>query len=118
SDYTIDIDNNYNIKVIVGNETLDAKTLSGGEKTSVALAYRMALSSIASLLGGVNKNESLIMDEPTSGLDKEDINALSTCIIKIKDIRQIIIVTHEDTMKNIADAVITVTKTSGESKVR
>jgi exonuclease SbcC len=117
SDYTIDIDNNYNVKVIAGNEVLDAKTLSGGEKTSVALAYRMALSSIASMLGGMNKNESLLMDEPTSGLDKEDINALSTCITKIKDLNQIIIVTHEDTMKNIADNLITITKTSGESKV-
>lgn len=117
SDYNIDIDNNYNIKVIVGNEVLDAKTLSGGEKTSVALAYRMALSSIASLLGGISKNESLIMDEPTSGLDREDINALSTCITKITDIKQIVIVTHEDIMKNIADTLITVTKNSGESKV-
>ncbi len=117
SEYTIDIDNDYNVKVVVGNETLDAKALSGGEKTSVALAYRMALSSIASLLGGVNKNESLIMDEPTSGLDREDINALSTCITRINDIKQIVIVTHEDIMKNIADTLITVTKNSGESKV-
>ncbi len=117
SDYATEIDNDYNVKVIANDEILDAKTLSGGEKTSVALAYRMALSSIASLLGGVSKNESLLMDEPTSGLDKEDINALSTCITRINDINQIVIVTHEDTMKNIADRLITITKTAGESKV-
>jgi exonuclease SbcC len=117
SEYTIDIDNDYNVKVIASNDILDAKALSGGEKTSVALAYRMALSSIASLLGGVNKNESLLMDEPTSGLDKEDINALSSCITKITDINQIIIVTHEDTMKNIADNMISVSKVTGESKI-
>ncbi len=117
SDYATEIDNDYNVKVIANDEVLDAKTLSGGEKTSVALAYRMALSSIASLLGGVSKNESLLMDEPTSGLDREDINALSTCITRINDINQIVIVTHEDTMKNIADRLITITKTAGESKV-
>jgi ATPase involved in DNA repair len=96
---------------------LDAKTLSGGEKTSVALAYRLALSSVASLLGGVGKNEMVIMDEPTSGLDKEDINALTNAITKINDLRQIIIVTHEENMKNIADNLITIRKEGGESLV-
>ncbi len=115
NDYSIDIDNNYNVKVAAGGEVLDAKTLSGGEKTSVALAYRLALSSIASMLGGISKNECLLMDEPTTGLDREDINALSTCITKITDIVQIIIVTHEDIMKNIADNLISVAKVSGES---
>lgn len=117
SDYSVDVDNDYNVKVIASGETLDAKALSGGEKTSVALAYRMALSSVASMLGGIGKNEVLLMDEPTSGLDKEDINALSTCITRITDINQIIIVTHEDTMKTIADNLITVSKTAGESRV-
>ncbi len=118
SEYMIDIDNDYNVKIVVDNEMLDARALSGGEKTSVALAYRMALSSIAALLGGINKNESLLMDEPTSGLDKEDINALCTCITRINDINQIIIVTHEDTLKNIADNLITITKTAGESSIK
>ncbi len=117
NDYAIDIDNNYNLLVVSNDEVLDAKTLSGGEKTSVALAYRLALSSVASLLGGVGKNEMVIMDEPTSGLDKEDINALTNAITKINDLRQIIIVTHEENMKNIADNLITIRKEGGESLV-
>jgi exonuclease SbcC len=117
ADYLIDIDNNYNVKVVVENELLDAKTLSGGEKTSVALAYRIALSSVAAMLGGVGKNEMLIMDEPTVGLDREDITALSEAIVKITDIRQILLVTHEDNMKNIADRLISVRKELNESKI-
>ncbi len=118
TDYIVDIDRDYNLNVIAENEVMDARSLSGGEKTSVALAYRIALSSIASTLGGISKNELLIMDEPTSGLDKEDINALSDAITKIKGIKQIIIVTHEDTMKNIADRNIIISKPSGNSIVK
>ncbi len=117
SDYTVDIDSNYNILVISSGESLDAKTLSGGEKTSVAIAYRMALSSVASMLGGVGKNELLIMDEPTSGLDKNDISSLADSILKIKDVNQIIIVTHEDSMKVIGNNIINITKSAGESNI-
>jgi exonuclease SbcC len=116
-DYNIDIDSNYNVVITSGDEKMDARSLSGGEKTSVAIAYRLALSSLASILGGVGKNEIIIMDEPTSGLDKEDINALTNAITKITDLKQIIIVTHEDTMKNIADNVIKLVKDAGISKV-
>ena len=116
-DYDIDIDNNYNVIITAGNEKMDARSLSGGEKTSVAIAYRLALSSLASILGGIGKNEIIIMDEPTSGLDKEDINALTNAITKITDLKQIIIVTHEDNMKNIADNVIKLKKESGISSV-
>ncbi|MEM0143442.1 MAG: SMC family ATPase, partial [Candidatus Parvarchaeum sp.] len=60
-DYDIDIDNNYNVIITAGNEKMDARSLSGGEKTSVAIAYRLALSSLASILGGIGKNEIIIM---------------------------------------------------------
>ena len=115
NDYLLDIDNNYNVIINAGNEETDAKALSGGEKTSVAIAYRLALSSLASILGGVGKNELILMDEPTSGLDKEDINALTSAITKITDLKQIVIVTHEDSMKNIADRVIKLKKEAGVS---
>lgn len=117
ADYDVNIDNDYNVIISASNETLESKTLSGGEKTSVALAYRIALSSIISQLGGVSKNELLIMDEPTSGLDKEDVNSLASSIVKISGIKQIIIVTHDDTLKGIADRVIAVKKINGESVI-
>lgn len=115
TDYSISIDNNYNAIITAENEEMDAKALSGGEKTSVAIAYRLALSSLASILGGGGKNEMILMDEPTSGLDREDISALTGAITKITDLKQIIIVTHEDSMKNIADNVIKLKKEAGRS---
>ena len=69
------------------------------------------------MLGGVGKNELLIMDEPTSGLDKNDISSLADSILKIKDVNQIIIVTHEDSMKVIGNNIINITKSAGESNI-
>jgi len=117
ADYDVDIDNNYNVVISASNEIFESRTLSGGEKTSVALAYRIALSAIVSRLGGISRNELLIMDEPTSGLDKEDVNALASSITKISGINQIIIVTHDDTLKGIADRVISVDKVEGKTNI-
>ena len=41
--------------------------LSGGEKTSVALAYRLALNSIVQKVAAGMKSNLLILDEPTDG---------------------------------------------------
>ncbi len=57
----------------------DFPALSGGERTSLALAYRLALNTIVqevSISGGSNL---LILDEPTDGFSKEQV-------FKIRDI--------------------------------
>ncbi|MEM0111322.1 MAG: hypothetical protein QXK90_00995, partial [Candidatus Parvarchaeota archaeon] len=75
------------------------------------------LSSIAAKLGGISRNEIFIMDEPTSGLDKKDVSSLADSITKITGVNQIIIVTHDDNLKNIADNIIRVEKKEGVSVV-
>jgi len=47
--------------------------LSGGEKTSVALAYRLALNNIVQKVSTGMKSNLLIMDEPTDGFSKEQL---------------------------------------------
>ncbi|MCW1301520.1 MAG: SMC family ATPase [Candidatus Parvarchaeota archaeon] len=117
TDYAVDIDNNYNVIIKSDGEVFESKSLSGGEKTIVALAYRISLSSIAAKLGGISRNEIFIMDEPTSGLDKKDVSSLADSITKITGVNQIIIVTHDDNLKNIADNMIRVEKKEGVSVV-
>ncbi|MCW1293810.1 MAG: SMC family ATPase [Candidatus Parvarchaeota archaeon] len=117
TDYAVDIDNNYNVIIKSDGEVFESKSLSGGEKTIVALAYRISLSSIAAKLGGISRNEIFIMDEPTSGLDKKDVSSLADSITKITGVNQIIIVTHDDNLKNIADNIIRVEKKEGVSVV-
>lgn len=47
----------------------DVKYLSGAEKTSVALAYKLALNNIVGKISAGAKSNLLILDEPTDGLN-------------------------------------------------
>lgn len=90
--------------------------LSGGEKTSVALAYRLALNNIVQKVSTSMKSNLLILDEPTDGFSKEQL-------FKVRDILnelncpQIIIVSHERELESFADNVFRVEKVDGVSKV-
>ncbi|MBD3312287.1 AAA family ATPase [archaeon] len=101
--YSVEINNNYEPLAFAGNEETSIDSLSGGEKTSVALAYRLALSEIAARVSSIGHNEVLLLDEPTTGFDQQDINALPEALRSIKRVPQIIIVSHEDEIKEAAD---------------
>ena len=49
----------------------DVWYLSGGERTSVALAYRLALNTLTQKVAAAMKSNLLILDEPTDGFSKE-----------------------------------------------
>ncbi len=116
-DYTVDVLNNYE-PVAYSSDGFETgiKSLSGGEKTSVALSYRIALSNIASEMADVSQSELLILDEPTLGFDSEDVRSLPEILEKIR-IKQIIIVTHESELKSAANAHYIVDKSNGSSVV-
>jgi exonuclease SbcC len=90
--------------------------LSGGEKTSVALAYRLSLNNIVQKVSTGMKSNLLIMDEPTDGFSKEQL-------FKIRDILnelnypQIIIVSHERELESFADNIFKIEKADGVSNV-
>ncbi|HEY0196352.1 MAG TPA: SMC family ATPase [Methanobacterium sp.] len=90
--------------------------LSGGEKTSVALAYRLALNNIVQKVSTGMKSNLLIMDEPTDGFSKEQL-------YKIRDIfnelnyPQIIIVSHERELESFANNVFQIVKVDGVSEI-
>jgi len=101
--YSVEISNNYEPLAFAGKEETSINSLSGGEKTSVALSYRLALSEIAAKVSSVDHNELLLLDEPTTGFDRQDISTLPQALRAIKTIPQIIIVSHEDELKEAAD---------------
>lgn len=118
-EYSVDIKNDYEPVAYASNgEEVPITHLSGGEKTSVALAYRLALADLAAQISSINPSEMLILDEPTTGLDQEDIKALPEALRNIKTIPQIIIVTHDEELKNAADYKFEVIKEGGKSSVR
>ncbi|RLG18983.1 hypothetical protein DRN75_00285 [Nanoarchaeota archaeon] len=116
-EYVVDISNDYEPVAYANNVSTPINHLSGGEKTSVALAYRLALAKIAAQIASVTPSEILILDEPTVGLDKEDIKVLPSVLRNIKTIPQVIVVTHEDVLKEAADVRYVITKKGGVSSV-
>lgn len=94
----------------------DLTSLSGGEKTSVALAYRLALNNVVQKVSTGMKSNLLILDEPTDGFSKEQLFKVRDILTELR-CPQTIIVSHEDELENFADHVFKVTKKNGVSTV-
>jgi exonuclease SbcC len=89
--------------------------LSGGEKTSVSLAYRLALNSLVQRVSTTRSNV-LILDEPTDGFSKEQLGNVREVLDEV-DCQQVIVVSHEKELESFADQVFRVVKENGQSAV-
>lgn len=90
---------------------MDISHLSGGERTACALAYRLALNkTINAVISSIRTKDLLILDEPTEGFSTEQLDKMRDVIAQL-DLRQIIIVSHEQKVEGFADKVIRLEKT-------
>ncbi|MDM7274589.1 MAG: AAA family ATPase [Thermoprotei archaeon] len=114
-DFNIKVHEDFTMTVMRGDQQLDVRSLSGGEKTMLAIAFRLTL---ASLL--IEKPIStLILDEPTEYLDENSRKTVFEIIRKIAGyIDQVIVVTHDTEVEEIADRLISVSKDGGRSIVK
>ena len=96
---------------------VDLAHLSGGERTSVSLAYRLALNTLLRMETGSLKSNLLILDEPTDGFSKPQLDKVHS-ILKDLEYEQIILVSHDKELEAHADHVFHVTKAGGSSTVR
>jgi DNA repair protein SbcC/Rad50 len=94
----------------------DVSYLSGGEKTSVALAYRLALNTIVRKVSTGMQSNLLVLDEPTDGFSKEQLSKVREILDEIQS-PQIVLVSHEKELESFADQIFKVSKTNGESSV-
>ncbi|MGC9123340.1 MAG: hypothetical protein ACP5IB_04615, partial [Thermoplasmata archaeon] len=113
---SIEIDENFSPNIMQDTYDIDVSSLSGGERSSISLAYRLALNDI--LRESINslKDGLIILDEPTEGFSRDQINKFSD-ILDSMGLNQIIIVTHERELESIADKIIRVEKENNESRV-
>lgn len=80
---------------------LKFEQLSGGEQVAVAISIRGAMSEL------FTESRFSIFDEPTNNLDSERRRSLADSIGEIlKNLEQSIIVTHDDTFREMAQKVI------------
>jgi exonuclease SbcC len=93
----------------------DFDTLSGGERTSIALAFRFALSVLA-VEDTSGQGELVILDEPTDGFSKEQIYKMRDLLEELHA-RQVLLVSHERELESMADVVFHVDKVNATSKV-
>ncbi len=91
--------------------------LSGGERTSCALAYRLALNRVINdLIGGIKTKDIIILDEPTDGFSTDQLDKMKDVLDQL-NIKQIITVSHESKIESFVDNILRVTKSEHVSKV-
>jgi len=93
------------------------ENLSGGERTSVALAYRLALNKVINdFISTIKTKDLLILDEPTDGFSGEQLDKIRDVLEKLL-IKQIILVSHEPKLESYVEHIIRVHKEEHVSKV-
>ena len=112
---SIRISEEFDISVKSSVGDLNVKSVSGGERTAIATALRMALA--YAVLG--RAPGFFILDEPTAHLDAERRTVLFDLIKKISEsLPQVIVVTHDMEVVDRADHVLEVVKEGTKSVVR
>ncbi len=95
----------------------DIESLSGGEKTACALAYRLALNKVInSMMSTINTKDIIILDEPTDGFSSHQLDKIRDVLNEL-NMKQIIIVSHEQKIESFVDYVIKVSKNEHISKI-
>ena len=100
-------------EVTIAGEATPAEALSGGERTSLALAFRLALASVVRSLGAV-RLETLLLDEPTDGFSSEQVVRMGELLEELA-LPQVVVVSHESQLTGIADRTVRVVKENGRS---
>lgn len=96
---------------------LDYAYLSGGERTAIALAYRLALNQVInSFLSKIKTKDLVILDEPTDGFSDQQLDKMRG-VLEDLNVSQLIIVSHEQKIESFVDSVIRFKKENGKTIV-
>ncbi len=93
------------------------RDMSGGEKSALSLAYRLALNQIINLKHpNVKTRDLLILDEPTDGFSEAQVNKMQEVFNKLNT-KQLIIISHERTLDSFVSDIFNFTKTHHVTRV-
>ncbi len=96
---------------------IEIENLSGGEKTALALAYRLALNKVINdLTSKIKTKDLIILDEPTDGFSDKQLDKVRDIIRELK-MKQIIIVSHEAKVETFVDRIIRIVKNNHVSQI-
>jgi DNA repair protein SbcC/Rad50 len=114
-DLSARVDETFAPWVDLGGTATPPEALSGGERTALALAYRLALGRTVRDAGRMTL-ETLILDEPTEGFSQEQTLRMGD-LLEGLGLPQVILVSHERQLEGIADRVVRISKKHGVSSV-
>src|SRR3989344_3425650 len=90
--FSVRLDEEFSPLVVQNGHSIDIVDLSGGEKTCVALAYRLALNKVINnMISDVKTKDLLILDEPTDGFSNEQLDKVRLVLDEL-NFKQVIIV--------------------------
>ena len=93
------------------------ENLSGGERTSVALSYRLALNKVINdMISEIKTKDLIILDEPTDGFSSEQLDRIRDVLEQL-NMKQVIIVSHESKIEGFVDYIIKIVKEGHTSRV-
>jgi len=96
---------------------IDYNYLSGGERTAIALAYRLSLNQVInSLLSKIKTKDIVILDEPTDGFSDQQLDKMRDVLQEL-NIKQLIIVSHEQKIESFVENIIKFKKEHGISGI-
>ena len=113
--FNVRLDDNFTPVVEQQDYEIDYSYLSGGERTAIALAYRLALYQVInSLLSKIKTKDIVVLDEPTDGFSSQQLDRMRDVLLQL-NVKQLIIVSHEQKIESFVDNVIRFKKVDGVS---
>jgi len=111
------LDDNFSPVIEQQDYELDYAFLSGGERTAIALAYRLSLNQVInSLLSNIKTNDLVILDEPTDGFSSQQLDKMRDVLNQL-NVEQLILVSHEQKIEGFVDNIIRLSKEMGVTRV-
>lgn len=117
AEITVQLDSQFTPLISINGYDAEYQHLSGGEKTAIALSYRIALNEILHrTFSGIKTRDLIILDEPTDGFSYQQIDRIQDLFEQI-NCNQIIVVSHETKIESYVDTIIRVQKENHVSQV-
>jgi len=115
--FSVSLDEDFTPVIQQQDFELDYAYLSGGERTAIALAYRLSLNqTINSLLSKMKTKDIVILDEPTDGFSDQQLDKMRDVLNQL-NIKQLIIVSHEAKIESFVQNIIKFKKEDGSTRV-
>jgi len=114
--FDVHLDDNFTPIIEYQGYDIDYAYLSGGERTAVALAYRLSLNQVInSLLSRIKTHDIVILDEPTDGFSEQQLDKMRD-VLRQLNVKQLLIVSHEQKIESFMENIIRFKKEDGISR--